>query len=353
MEFVFRPIERLFEGDPSKRAPKNLKGLRRVLRFVVYFVISLHLAQTFLSYFVGTDVLHGWILGSPLNHPVAFLVVAATTVLMLFDFGFFREQVCCVVCPYARMQSALLDRDSMIITYDAKRGEPRGKKRRKPKEGEEDVSLPVLGDCIDCTMCVQTCPTGIDIRQGLQLECIGCAQCIDACDSIMDKIGRPRGLIRYSSERAVEEGKAKVLRPRVILYPMILAAVFSLFVTVLMSKGHADVWIGRGLGKPFNVLPSGEVNNQLRARVTNRTNEDAVYTFSIVSPEGVRVQEGYETLAVEAGEEESLQFPVMADPSVFTVRQIPIVVRITDGGEFEKDMSFEMKGPVWDGGGDE
>ena len=354
LEFVYRPIERLFEGDPAKRTPKKLKGLRRALRFGVYFVVSLHLAQTFLAYFVGTETLHGWIMGSPLDHPVAFMVVAATTGLMLFDFGYFREQVCCVVCPYARMQSALLDQDSMIIAYDENRGEPRGKKRRRKKdEGMEDVTLPVLGDCIDCTMCVQTCPTGIDIREGLQLECIGCAQCIDACNDVMDKIGRPRGLIRYSSQRALSEGRSKIMRPRVIIYPLILAALGSLFVAVLMSKGSADVWIGRGMGLAFNELPSGEINNQLRARITNRTSEDAVYTISIAQPEGVRIPESYRSLAVAAGGEGSTQFPVFADPSLFTSGEIPITIRITDDEGFEHESTFAMKGPVWEGADDE
>jgi len=354
LEFVYRPIERLFEGDPAKRTPKKLKGLRRVLRFVVYFVVSLHLAQTFLAYFVGTETLHAWIMGPPLDHPVAFLVVAGTTALMLFDFGYFREQVCCVVCPYARMQSALLDRDSMIITYDEKRGEPRGKRRRrKTSEGVEDVSLPVLGDCIDCTMCVQTCPTGIDIREGLQLECIGCAQCIDACDAVMDKIGRPRGLIRYSSERAVTEGKARVMRARVVIYPLILAALMSLFIGVLMGKGSADVWIGRGMGRPYNTMPSGEINNQLRARITNRTSEAAVYTLSVIEPQGVEIPQGYGTIEIGAGEEDSISFPVMAAPELFTTPRVEITIRVNDDAGFTHDETYLISGPAWEGDADD
>ncbi len=348
MEYVFRPIERLFEGDPSKRTPKKQLGFRRFLRFVVYLIVSAHLAQTFLAYFVGTAQLHQWILGSPFNHPVAFLVVAGTTGLMLFDFGFFREQVCCVVCPYARMQSVLLDQDSLIITYDEKRGEPRGKKRRKPKEGE-DLELPQLGDCIDCTMCVQTCPTGIDIRDGLQLECIGCAQCIDACDSIMDKIGRPRGLIRYSSERAVKEGKHKFIRPRVIIYPMILAAIFTGFLAVLQTTTDASVWIGRERGLPFYTLPSGEITNQLRTRITNRHEEPRTYTISIVDPEGVHISAGYDSLTVEGGQEHSASFPIVTDPGMFSNGPFDVTIRVEDGLGFSKDTVFEMKGPATSG----
>lgn len=341
LEFLYRPIERLFEGAPGKKKPKKHIGLRKVLKFIVYFAISLHLSQTFLSYFVGTAVVNDWIFGSPFDHPVAFMIVIVTTGAMLFDFGFFREQVCCVVCPYARLQGALTDQNSLIITYDKERGDPRG---RKSKKQAADTSLPVLGDCIDCTMCVQTCPTGIDIRNGPQLECIGCAQCIDACDSIMDKIDRPRGLIRYSSENAVEHKAQHFLRPRVVIYPLILVLVFVGFVVVLMSKNEANVWIGREAGLPFYTLPSGQITNQLRTRITNRDPDPTDFTISIIEPVGVNLSDGPITFAVEAGKEGSQKFVVIAEPEVFTAGQIEITIRITDNNEFVKDTIFEMKG---------
>ncbi len=351
LEFLYRPIERLFEGTPGKGKPKKLQGFRRAMRFVVYLIISLHLAQTFLSYFVGTSVVHSWIFGSPFDHPIAFILVAGTTVLMLFDFGYFREQMCCVICPYARMQGALIDQETLNITYDKKRGEPRGRKTRTPaptsKDNASTIELPVLGDCIDCTMCVQTCPTGIDIRMGPQLECIGCAQCIDACDSIMDKIGRPRGLIRYASEKSIIEQTTHILRPRVIIYPAILLILLVGFIVVLKSKSHADVWLGRDSGLPFYTLPSGEITNQMRARITNRSDADTLYTFSIIDPQGVHVREGYETLLVPAFGEVPHKFPIVASPEVFTSNQIEITIRITDNAEFTKDMVFEMKGPTY------
>ncbi|MBL4809464.1 MAG: cytochrome c oxidase accessory protein CcoG [Phycisphaerales bacterium] len=341
LEFLYRPIERLFEGAPGKKKPKKHLGLRRFLKYAVYLIISLHLAQTFLSYFVGTSVVHAWIFGSPLDHPVAFILVIGTTGLMLFDFGIFREQVCCVICPYARLQGALTDQDSLIITYDKERGEPRG---RKTKKKSADTSLPVLGDCIDCTMCVQTCPTGIDIRMGSQLECIGCAQCIDACDVVMDKIDRPRGLIRYSSENAVEHKAQHFLRPRVVIYPLILLLVFAGFIVVLVSKNHANIWLGREAGLPFYTLPTGEITNQLRTRITNRNAISTTYTITVIEPEGVTISGGSATLTVKPGKEASEKFVVIAQPEVFTTSQIEIVIRITDHNEFTKDTIFEMKG---------
>ena len=204
---------------------------------------KLFLANTFLAYFVPPEQLFRWIAGSPLQHPTAFLVMAITTALMLFDFGYFREQTCLVACPYGRLQSALVDRHSMIITYDEKRGEPRGKKRTSKKGAAQDVSLPVAapqqGDCIDCHKCVTTCPTGIDIRNGLQMECIGCAQCIDACDDVMDKIGRPRGLIRYSSQAVVSGEARHFVRPRVIVYPTVMAVLLGIFAVLITSGASA------------------------------------------------------------------------------------------------------------------
>ncbi len=317
--------------------------------YIAYLAISIHLAQTFLSYFVGASTVNDWIFGSPLNHPIAFLIVAGTAGLMMFDFAFFREQVCCVVCPYARMQGALTDQDSLIVTYDEARGEPRGKKRRTPKPQDaesaaEAISLPVLGDCIDCTMCVQTCPTGIDIRMGPQLECIGCAQCIDACDSIMDKINRPRGLIRYSSENAVAGSKTHLMRPRIIIYPLILLLLFVGFLYVLNTKGSTDVWIGREAGLPFYTLPSGEITNQLRTRITNRSTEPTTFTISVIEPQGIILGDGQATLTVEPGEETSTKFAIIAPPEVFTSNQIEVLIRITDSADFTKDTVFEMKG---------
>jgi len=347
MEFLYRPIERLFEGAPGKHKPKKLVGFRKVLRVFVYLIVSLHLAQTFLSYFVGAHNLADWILGSPLDHPVAFIIVAVTTGLMMFDFTFFREQVCCVVCPYARMQSALLDKDSLIVTYDKNRGDPRGKKKKAPKEDiESAISLPQLGDCIDCTMCVQTCPTGIDIRDGLQLECIGCAQCVDACNTVMEKIGRPLGLIRYSSERVIEGGKAHVIRPRVIIYPLILLVVTAAFIFMLSTKPAADVLFIRGQGLPFNILESTEITNQVRIRVTNRTELPATYIVTIIEPVGARIDD-FEPMLIDATGIESENLLIVAPFAVFDDGEVMLKISIKDNeGNVDMTETYKMLGPM-------
>ena len=350
MEFLYRPIEYLFEGAPGKRKPKNFLGLRKALRYLVYFVISLHLSQTFLSYFVGAHNLSDWMLGSPADHPVGFIIVFATTALMLFDFAFFREQVCCVVCPYARMQSALLDKDSLIVTYDKNRGEPRGKKKRAPKTDEgKKVSLDVLelGDCIDCTMCVQTCPTGIDIRDGLQLECIGCAQCIDACNTVMEKIGRPLGLIRYSSERVIEGGKAHILRARIVIYPMILIGVTAAFLFLLSTKSLADIQFVRGKGQLFNIFAdSQEITNQIRMTIANRTEAPVTYTAIVIDPPGVRINE-FAPMIVDPADLQSQNILMIAPYAVFEDGEVLVKVKITDDqGKFEHIHTYKMAGPM-------
>ena len=208
MEHVFRPLERLFTGTAGRggKPTKAVAGWRTPLMYLVFLLICWHLANTFLAYFVGVEALNRWIWSEPpWRHPGAFALVLFVTALMMFDFCYWREQLCIIGCPYGRFQSVLLDRSSLVVGYDTVRGEQRGRGKEREAKG--------LGDCVDCSMCVHVCPTGIDIRDGLQLECVNCTQCIDACDAVMDKIGRPRGLIRYSSQAAFEGGASKLVRP--------------------------------------------------------------------------------------------------------------------------------------------
>src|SRR5262249_34103707 len=223
--------------------------------------VCVYLAHTFLAYFVGVDKLKVWVTQSPFDHPGPFLVMVVVTALMMFDFMFFREQTCLVACPYGRFQSALVDRQSLIIGYYRVRGEARGKTGKVRAAAEKaaaeaesiaagNVPLPIIaavssrtGDCVDCGMCVTTCPTGIDIRNGLQMECIGCAQCIDACDAVMDKLGRARGLIRYSSHAELAGEPRRILRARTIVYPALLAAAVIGLLVTLGERAAAEVWV--------------------------------------------------------------------------------------------------------------
>ena len=355
MEFLFRPVERLFEGAPGRVRSGGFRGsgIAKFLKYVVYVAASAFLAHTFLAYFVGVEQLRHWIIGSPLNHPIGFGVVTAVTALMLFDFGFFREQVCLVACPYGRFQSALLDRHSLIISYDRKRGEPRGKARRKPVEaapvdltiGATDEPAPQLGDCIDCHLCVTTCPTGIDIRNGLQMECVSCAQCIDACDAVMTKINRPKGLIRYSSQAAMTGEKKRVIRPRVIIYPAILAIVATLFLLALSTTGGVDLNVIRGLGQPYSVLTDGMIRNPVKIKVVNRNDLAATVQLSVISPEAGILMLEDPLSPLEPGEARTIIGSIAVPKSAFENGRCAAVVRANDGSEATRDARFIMIGP--------
>lgn len=323
MEYVFRPIERLFEGTAGRggTAKRQVAGWRRLARIVVYFAISFYLAHTFLAYFVGVENLRQWVFGSPLDHPIAFLIVMAVTGLMMFDFVYFREQLCIVACPYGRLQSVLLDRQSLIVSYDERRGEPRGK-LKKPEAGEPQ------GDCIDCEMCVSTCPTGIDIRDGLQLECLHCAQCIDACDAIMTKVGKPTGLIRYSSQEAIEEGRRRLLRPRVILYPAILTVLCTALLVTLTTKSEVDASVLRSAGA-LHTISEGKVVNRLQLKLTNRTNQTATYTVAVLDEPRITLRLTEKQLTVEPGRMHRVGLIVYAEPELFVngTTMVDLVIR--------------------------
>ncbi|MEO0512526.1 MAG: cytochrome c oxidase accessory protein CcoG [Planctomycetota bacterium] len=354
LELLYRPVERLFDGTPGRKRAGPLARVR-FLKYPVYVVISLLLAHTFLSYFVGTDALRTWIFGSPLDHPLSFALVVAVTGAMMFDFAFFREQMCIVACPYGRLQSVMLDKDSLVVGYDRRRGEPRGRKRRKPKRvgvdltvGETDpdpVSEPEPGDCVDCGMCVTTCPTGIDIREGLQLECVNCTQCIDACDSVMTKLGRPTGLIRYDSQRSLEGGGRRLARARLFVYPSVIAAMLTVFTVLLVRREPVYVSVVRGPGLPYTVSDdAGAVTNSLRVKLHDRTRAGGTYRVSVVGVEGGVI--GVEAMTLEPGEIRSQPAMITLPRGVFVDGRADVMLRVENAdGSVVVDAPCLVLGP--------
>lgn len=340
MEFLFRPIERFFEGGRSGSLALDKAGglpLRRVAKNGVYLVLSLFLAHTFLAYFVGIDQLVVWVRQSPFQHPTSFLIMAGTTALIFFDFAYFREQTCLVACPYGRLQSVLLDRQSLIVGYEPRRGEPRTLKvKGRPADA---------GDCIDCGACVLTCPTGIDIRDGLQMECIHCTQCADACDAIMDKVGKPRGLIHYTSQNTVEGQPTRLLRPRVVLYPAALALAVGLLAFNLGIKADTDVTLLRGAGAPFTRQPNGSIVNQVRVKITNRGGTGRDYRLGVSGPEGVALIAPRNPLPVPGGTTVETSVFVVVPEGSFTDDRLPSLIQVGDGAAFTVVLPFELVGP--------
>jgi cytochrome c oxidase accessory protein FixG len=340
MEFLFRPIERFFEGGRSGSAAMDKAGgfhARRLAKNGVYLALALFLAHTFLAYFVGIDQLVYWVRQSPFEHPTSFLIMAGTTALIFFDFAYFREQTCLVACPYGRLQSVLLDRQSVIVGYDPIRGEPRSLKVKDRAEG--------AGDCIDCGACVLTCPTGIDIRDGLQMECIHCTQCADACDAIMDKVGTPRGLIRYTSRDEVNGKPTHLLRPRVILYPAALALTVGLLAFNLGTKADTDVTLLRGGGAPFTRQPNGSVVNQIRVKITNRDAAERAYRLEVSGVEGASLIAPQNPVTIPGAMTVTTSIFVVVPEESFADDRLPSTIRVTDGAGFTIDIPFELIGP--------
>jgi cytochrome c oxidase accessory protein FixG len=342
MEFLFRPIERFFDGKPKRGGalPRELSGLRTVAKYGVFVLASVLLGNVFLSYFVGVDQLAAWVTESPGKHPAAFFVVALTSGLVFLDFAWFREQTCILACPYGRLQSVLLDRDSLVVSYDRQRGEPRG-----PVRSAQLATAP-KGDCVDCGMCVDTCPTGIDIRGGLRMECLACAQCIDACDAVMDKLRRPRGLIGYSTQARRDQGQTRFLRPRVFIYGTILAGMAALLVTMGIRAQPTDVILLRGLGMPFTVTPAGDILNPARVKISNREAGERVYTLAAADGETTRLLLDDEPLRVGPGGSLVRAFALQAPAAAFTGGYHEARLRIRDGHGFDKVLTYRLLGPA-------
>ncbi|MCC9600597.1 cytochrome c oxidase accessory protein CcoG [Stieleria sp. JC731] len=341
MEFLFRPIDRLFEGTKGKggKPRRGLSGVLHVARFAVYFVLCAFLAHTFLAYFVGVERLSEWVRRSPIEHPIPFFVMVFTVGLMLFDFMFFREQLCLIACPYGRFQSVMLDEQSMVVAYDHVRGEPR--KKGKHREDEK------VGDCVDCNQCVVVCPTGIDIRKGLQMECINCTQCIDACDSVMEKVGSPTGLIRYSSQDSIAGKVRRMFRARTIIYPLILLGLLTGLVFAISSKSGFDSRIIRQGGAPFTLLQSLDVSNQFRLRLVNRTDETQSYSLSAAPELGL----GFEVMdpdkmTLEAGESQLVPINITFKSSLTRgAGRKEVTVTVKDTSDNLRDLEFFLLGP--------
>lgn len=274
LEGVYRRLERWIEGPREARmrlarSPWTVgKIAKKTLKHAAYAGVSIFVAHVFLSYFVSLPAMFEMVQESPAEHPEAFAWAFGISAVMYVNFAFLREQLCLIVCPYGRLQSALTDADTINVGYDARRGEPRGKKT--------DESA---GDCVDCYRCVTVCPTGIDIRNGPQLDCIGCSACIDACDDIMDKLGRERGLIRYDSEKGFAGEKKRMLRPRIFVYALLGAV--GLVVATFAFRSHTsfEANLLRLPGPPFT-LDSGEIRNGFEIHLVNKSPDDATFELT-------------------------------------------------------------------------
>ncbi len=269
MEMVFRKIEYWIDGDAKdqrklRAQPMNAKKFgKRLLKFVIFYTISFLIAHTFLSYIIGFENVIRIVTSPPAEHWAGFTAMMVFTFLFFFVFWWFREQACIIVCPYGRLQGVLLDHNSLAVTYDFSRGEPRGKLKKGTERSE--------GDCIDCHLCVDVCPTGIDIRDGIQLECVNCTACMDVCDSVMEKVEKPKGLIRYASLNNIKERLPFRFTGRIMGYTILLVVLVSVTGVLLATRTMVEAQILRQPGSTYNLIDSTYITNFYTIQVTNKT----------------------------------------------------------------------------------
>lgn len=309
LEGVYRRIERWIEGPREQRLRRNAgpwtveKTGRKLATHALYLLASILVAHVFLSYFASLPKTFQMVRQSPAAHPEAFAWVVAMTAAFYLNFAWFREQLCVVLCPYGRLQSALLDEHSLVVGYDTRRGEPRGKK------GATGV-----GDCVDCKRCVVVCPTGIDIRNGVQMECLACTQCIDACDDIMDRLSRPWGLIRYDSQDGLLGKPRRFVRTRVVLYGVLMLVGAVVAFAATRHRSDFEVTLLRLAGEPYT-MEAGEVRNSLQLHVVNKRPTTEMYRLEVQPAEGMTAV---------------IPMPTVAVPSLSDVR-VPLFLAMPQG----------------------
>ena len=365
MEMVFRKVEYWIDGDSFKQKqlrnmPWNGEKIRkRTVKFIAFFAISFLIANFFLAYLIGMDELISDI-KNPAAHVGTLISLLIFTTIFFFVYWWFREQVCIVVCPYGRLQGVFLDKNSIVVAYDHKRGEPRGKLKKdddhdKCKGCKEDGACKSIaakfeaytkpGDCIDCFACVRVCPTGIDIRNGTQLECINCTACIDACDDIMEKVHKPKGLIRYASENSIVSGVKLKLNRRIKAYSAVLLILISLLVFLLAGRTDLDVTLMRTSGMTYTTLPDGRLSNLYNLKIANKTYKDIDFSLKLENMPGEIELVGSGVLEVKKEDYSHLQFFVKLNKADVTNWKTEVKIGMYEGGKKIKNIKAKFIGP--------
>ncbi len=342
MEGLFRKIEWWIEGSPTQQKkldqmPWNWEKIRKKgLKQLIFLGVSFLIANTFLAYIISTDELFA-IIREPISEHLTLLTgIIGFTLVFYFVFAYVREIVCTTICPYGRLQSVLVDQDSMQVSYDYVRGEPRGKMSKKV---END-----FGDCIDCKKCVIVCPTGIDIRDGVQMECVGCTACIDACDEVMDKIGRPQGLIRYASEREIRENKKFVFTTRMKAYSAGLVVLLGIMTYLIASSKSISANISRVKGQLFQELPDNKISNLYDAKVLNKKNKEYPIELKVLGMDGeIKMINKHPVLKKQGLTD--LTFFVILDHSKVLKRSNSIKIGVFADGQLVDEIKTTFLGP--------
>jgi cytochrome c oxidase accessory protein FixG len=350
MEMVFRRIEYWIEGDANQQRQLNASGwtiekyAKKGFKHLVFLLISFVIANTFLAYLIGTDELSKLITEGPVAHLGSFVALLAFTTAFYGVYAYFRELACIMACPYGRMQSVLLDKNSIVVAYDFVRGEPRGKRKKQPEL--QPIQFVPQGDCVDCKLCVQVCPTGIDIRNGTQLECINCTACMDACDEVMIKIGKPKGLIRHASLNNIRHLTKGIVTPRVIGYSLVLLALVSLSGFMLFSRTPLQMTVLRTPGQLFQ-RNNGQILNLYNADFVNKTFEPMELHLKLASQEGkIRIVGTDQVIHLPAQGVLNATFFVEIPENSIKANNTPLVLQAFAGEKLVSESKTSFLGPV-------
>ena len=346
MEMVFRRIEYWIEGDWKdqmrlKKAPWNReKILKKGSKNLIFWLISFFIANTFLAYIIGSEALLEIVTSPVTEHFGGFVAIAIFTTVFFAVFSLAREQVCTFICPYGRLQSVLLDKNSLVVAYDHVRGENRGKIRKN-----EDRQAAEKGDCIDCNLCVNVCPTGIDIRNGTQLECINCTACIDACDHMMEKVGMEKGLVRFASSETIEKKTKFTLTGRAKAYSMVLVGLLVLMSALLITRTDIEATVLRTRGTLFTKMDDVTYSNIYDIAVVNKTNEDAPIRLEILEGNAEISMIGNELL-IEARGEHTGKFMILMKKDQMKSGKNELKIGVFNNNQLEETISTTFIGPI-------
>jgi len=345
METVFRRIEYWLEGDAHQqrkleKAPWTTdKLLKKGFKHILFILISILIAHTLMAYLIGADQVMEIVTSSPYDHWGGFIATVFFSIIFYWVFSSFREQACIAVCPYGRLQGVLLNKDSMAVSYDFVRGEPRGKLHKgEVAEGQ--------GDCIDCKLCVHACPTGIDIRNGTQLECINCTACMDACDEVMLKVDKPQGLIRISSHNSIVEGKKSIFTTRVLAYMVVLMALVVTVTSLMLNRSDIDATVLRVPGQLYQKTEDGKIQNLFNVLFINKTFESTTVQIRLKDhPGGEITIVGGELMELSANSTKEHVLFVNLPPEELQGAKTPIVFEIIQNGVVIETSSTNFLGP--------
>jgi len=345
MEMVFRKIEYWIEGDARDQRKLNAeewngkKPFKKGLKNFIFFILAFIIAHIFLSYIISMDKVISIISQPPSAHLTGFVAIIAFSLIFYWVFAFFREQACTIVCPYGRLQGVLLDQDSILIAYDHKRGEPRGKIKRGEVQSDK-------GDCIDCHLCVDVCPTGIDIRNGIQLECVNCTACIDACDEVMVKINRPKKLIKYASLNGIENKTKFKITPRMMLYSVILVVLLGILGYLLSIRTDYSVNVLRTPGMLFQEQPNGKVSNVYDLNIVNKMFNETPVQIKLENPADGELKLVGKDIVLKSQQIVETKFLVLLDKTSLKRMNTPIEIGVYDGNKLIKKVKTSFLGPV-------